>query len=89
MLFDKSQMKTNIHNWFSNEMYQFNVGEFRQRIPIILVGVCVLFNAILALADRSSDVAFQFPEYDYKETSKNVIHRNWISCEHIIDFISE
>lgn len=53
-------------------MYQFNVGEFLQRFPIILLAFFITFNAILTLANRSSDVTFQFPEYDYKETSKNV-----------------
>lgn len=53
-------------------MYQFNVGEFLQRFPIFLIGFFIFFNTIVTLADRNSDVTFQFPEYDYKETSKNV-----------------
>lgn len=58
--------------FFLNEMYQSNVCEFLQRFPIILLAVFITSNAISTLADRSSDVTFQFPEYDYKETSKNV-----------------
>lgn len=32
----------------------------------------VIAYIVIILADRNSDVTFQFPEYDYKETSKNV-----------------
>lgn len=53
-------------------MYRVNVGEFLQRFPVILLTFFVTINVIAAVADRSSDVTFQFPEYDYKETSKNV-----------------
>lgn len=65
-------MKTNTQ---FNEMYQFNVGKFSQRFSIIFLAFCIFYNAILILADRSSDVTFLFPEYDYKETSKNVIQK--------------
>lgn len=65
-------------------MYRFHVGEFVQRFPIILLGFFILFNAIVTLADRSSDVTFQFPEYDYKETSKNVMPKQ---NSEFIDFI--
>lgn len=39
-------------------------------IPLLLF---VIGYAVLAiLAERNVDVIFQFPEYDYKESSKNV-----------------
>lgn len=56
-------------------MYQFNVDKFSQRFSIILLASFALFNVILILADRNSDVTFQFPEYDYKDSSKNVMRK--------------
>lgn len=34
--------------------------------------VFISYFAVNNLADKSEDVTFQFREYDYKETSKNV-----------------
>lgn len=63
-------MQTNkIH--FHSEMCQFIIGKFLQRFSIVSL-IIVIFSAMIILADRNSDVTFQFPEYDYKETSKNV-----------------
>lgn len=50
-----------------------------QAFPLILF-IFIVACIIIILADRS-DVTFQFPEYDYKETSKNVRS----SCDVFID----
>lgn len=52
-------------------MYRFEINEKFRAFPIITVFVVIGFTVII-LADRNADVVFQFPEYDYKDTSKNV-----------------
>lgn len=52
-------------------MYQFEINKNVRAFPIIWLVVVIGFTVII-LADRNADVVFQFPEYDYKDTSKNV-----------------
>lgn len=52
-------------------MYQLESSKNLRAFPIISLIVVIGFT-VLILAERSADVVFQFPEYDYKETSKNV-----------------
>lgn len=52
-------------------MYQFQSSEYFRGFQLISVIIIALYTVII-LADRNGDVTFQFPEYDYKETSKNV-----------------
>lgn len=61
---------TNTNNSVANmnELQNFKHFPICQLILVIILSLCVI-----SLADRNADVTFQFPEYDYKETSKNVI----------------
>lgn len=55
-------------------------------IPIIIFLFGVVINRTYYAADASEKVVFQFPEYDYKETSKNVSRKPGVS---LIDFSKE
>lgn len=50
------------------------LGENRKTLRVfpLYTLLFVIAYIVIILADRNSDVTFQFPEYDYKETSKNV-----------------
>lgn len=64
-------------------MFEFQKNTKLKTFPIISL-IVVVGYAVIILADRNADVVFQFPEYDYKETSKNVsIHSDLI----FIDFL--
>lgn len=52
-------------------MFELKKPKKLKSFPIISLLVVIGFTVII-LADRNGDVVFQFPEYDYKETSKNV-----------------
>ncbi|XP_055320545.1 uncharacterized protein LOC129577472 [Sitodiplosis mosellana] len=51
-------------------MFEFRKNIKLKSFPIISLLVVISYTVII-LADRNGDVIFQFPEYDYKETSKN------------------
>lgn len=53
-------------------MDQFQSSKPLQIVQVISV-VILITCSVFILGDRNGDVTFQFPEYDYKETSKNVI----------------
>lgn len=55
-----------------SKMYQFRSSKSFQIAQLITV-VILITCSVFILGDRNGDVTFQFPEYDYKETSKNVI----------------
>lgn len=40
--------------------------------PLISLLMVIISFTVIIFADRIDDVVFQFPEYDYKDTSKNV-----------------
>lgn len=46
------------------------LGELK--LVCVVFTVTVIFGTHFAASDKSADVIFQFPEYDYKESSKNV-----------------
>lgn len=52
-------------------MFEFYKITKLRRFPIISLFVIIGLIVIIS-AERNADVVFQFPEYDYKETSKNV-----------------
>lgn len=52
-------------------MFEFPKNKKLRSFPIISL-LMVIGYTVIILADRNADVAFHFPEYDYKETSKNV-----------------
>lgn len=56
-------------------MFEFQKNTKLKTFPIISL-IVVVGYAVIILADRNADVVFQFPEYDYKETSKNVSIRS-------------
>lgn len=56
-------------------MFEFQKNTKLKTFPIISL-IAVVGYAVIILADRNADVVFQFPEYDYKETSKNVSIRS-------------
>lgn len=43
---------------------------------LIKMGLSLLIVHSLVSCDKNNEQRFQFPEYDYKETSKNVSNKN-------------
>lgn len=47
----------------------------QQKCDLLILILLVIIECLMiadTFADKSADVIFLFPEYDYKETSKNV-----------------
>lgn len=53
-------------------MFEFEKNKKLKSFPIITLLVVIGYTVIILAERNAESVVFQFPEYDYKETSKNV-----------------